>query len=295
MARKAAAACSFWLARRWTPVVVAAGHRCTTPGARAQCTVPVSCLVPARTLPRWIFLAERQRIWRWRTWSRTWKPSCVPPPLLRCVGQAFGGSHWPRGASRPGPLNLGRQPRWRPTALAASGCRRLAHRRGLPRARPMSAGHRRVYPTLRLEKDPLSPLHRAVCRRDAGTAAELLRGGALVDVRDIDGMTPLHRAAWKGAESCCDVLIAAGAAVDAVSGWGLTPLHYASSAGELLCARRLLAAGAHATARNPLGQTPADIASAWVAAEMSAAAAAELRWAGLRRRALTAWCSPAGA
>ena len=137
-----------------------------------------------------------------------------------------------------------------------------------------------------------SALHIASLRPDACAAEALVRSGASANARDHGGSTPLH---WCRAACCALLLLSAGADVDAVTIAGWTPLHSAACRGVVDCAVQLLAAGADPGATNRHGETPADVAARhrWpaMASLLRDAAAVHARWAGLRRAALTAWCS----
>ena len=139
-----------------------------------------------------------------------------------------------------------------------------------------------------------SPLHFAAHRCNACVAEALVQSGAPVNARTFWGATPLHCAATNTA--CCALLLAAGADVNAAEMNGYTPLHRAAYFGAVDCALQLLAAGADVGAKNRWGQTPADVAVQRGHVAMPSllcdAAAARARWSGLRRAALTAWCSP---
>lgn len=70
----------------------------------------------------------------------------------------------------------------------------------------------------------LTPLHRAAIAGRAEAVDALIRRGAAVDVRAIDGGTPLHAAAFIGAVGVASTLIEHGADVNAVNQRGSTPL-----------------------------------------------------------------------
>ena len=61
----------------------------------------------------------------------------------------------------------------------------------------------------------------------SATAEVLLKGGADVHAKDIDGGTPLHWAAHWDASATAEVLLKEGADVYAKDKFGWTPLHYA--------------------------------------------------------------------
>ncbi|KAK4113209.1 hypothetical protein N656DRAFT_708131, partial [Canariomyces notabilis] len=74
-----------------------------------------------------------------------------------------------------------------------------------------------------------TPLHYAACRQDgASIIHDLLRKGAEINIRDVDGIAPLHNAAIHGSSEAMRSLIEAGADIDAVDGLGYTPLHWAA-------------------------------------------------------------------
>ena len=135
-----------------------------------------------------------------------------------------------------------------------------------------------------------SALHRAAFWGDLAAVEVLLRGGAAVDTRTPSGRSPLHLAATE-CSSCCRALLDAGAEVNAVTDDGLSPLHYAASWNNVDCAVLLLAAGADAC-RWRGGHTPAEVAARRGHVALASLLADAARWGGLRRAALTAWCSP---
>ena len=146
-----------------------------------------------------------------------------------------------------------------------------------------------------------SALHLATRRRDARIAEALVRSGAPVNARSrFHATTPLHWVSgsdWAtGSAACCALLLSAGADVDVADDAGITPLHNAAYFGVVDCAVQLLAAGADLGARDCWGHTAADVAAqeshVAMASLLRDAAAARARWSGLRRAALTVWCSP---
>ena len=149
-----------------------------------------------------------------------------------------------------------------------------------------------------------SALHWALRSRNARIADALLQAGADVNSRADLQNTPLHilmmSCGWTPGHAvalrdCCALLLAGGADVDAVDTDGNTPLHKAVWYCSVNCAAQLLAAGANINCKNVRGRTPADFIRPTCPSEMGpllaeASAAAE-RWSGLRRTALTLWCS----
>ena len=173
----------------------------------------------------------------------------------------------------------------------------------------------------------MSVLHFATEQEDAAITEALLAAGADVECRDGFGDTPLHCAST----ACCRVLIAAGADVHAVNSVGWTPLHAGAGRGKADVLAQLVAAGADVNKRDCQGgYTPlhwTTIGNYAAAAECLMAAGADVhavdrhgetpleaarrngrdacallssllagaRWCGLRRAALTSWCTSAAA
>ena len=143
-----------------------------------------------------------------------------------------------------------------------------------------------------------SLLHLAiqVSNGDTAIVEALIHAGASVDARDAYGDTPLTYAALRASGGCCELLIAAGADVNAVSVRGDTPLHDAALGGSMACVALLLAAGGDVRVKNHIGWSPADGAEGQghngVAALLHDAELSAARWDGVRRLALTLWCSP---
>ena len=142
-----------------------------------------------------------------------------------------------------------------------------------------------------------TPLHWACKSRDAGCCCcrLLLSAGAPVNAADFRGFTPLAEAASHGSADCVAQLLSHGADVHAVDTQGYTPLHATAYCGSIPCAALLLEAGASLDAGdNDSGETPTEFAARFghddAAAFLAGAAAARLRWSGVRHLWLSTWC-----
>lgn len=105
------------------------------------------------------------------------------------------------------------------------------------------------------------PLHAE--KNSVERVAALLQSGgrAAVTALDRDGLTPLHRAAAGNAVDVALLLLAAGAPVDATDAAnGETPLHVAADNDSAAVAMHLVRAGANVNAANTWGKTPRDVA-----------------------------------
>ena len=151
------------------------------------------------------------------------------------------------------------------------------------------------------DRDGRTPLHWTQrSRSDGAYCRALIEAGADVDAADADGFTPLHLAVASDAPKCAEQLLEAGADVEAADAHGWTPLHSAARYGSAECVDQLLRFGADVGARTPSGATPLHLAlysiavfnrpAHHIAAMLRTHAAADARWSGLRRAALTAWC-----
>jgi ankyrin repeat protein len=100
-----------------------------------------------------------------------------------------------------------------------------------------------------------SILHYACLGCNAGTLRQMIPVLGDIDPVDRFGRTPLHLAAQNGLGCCVDILIKAGANVNARMLNGNTPLHLAAQNGHFLIIRSLERAGARAV-RNDDGETP---------------------------------------
>jgi serine/threonine protein kinase len=89
----------------------------------------------------------------------------------------------------------------------------------------------------------------------AGIAADLLKAGAKLDVKDNDGDTALMYAAIDDRADVLRALLNAGADVNSKNANGDTPLLAASSRGRTEIVKLLLAAGADASVKNQKGQS----------------------------------------
>jgi ankyrin repeat protein len=73
----------------------------------------------------------------------------------------------------------------------------------------------------------------------------LLRHGASVDARSVEGATPLMNAVQQGNEAKVALLISRGADINAQDARGFTSLHRAAEMGRLEIVHQLLAHGAN--------------------------------------------------
>jgi hypothetical protein len=96
---------------------------------------------------------------------------------------------------------------------------------------------------------------------DVERVSFLLKVGAEVEARNVDGMTPLHCASATGREAVVRLLLDRGAEVRAATSKGVTPLHVASQYGHAAVVRLLLERGADVRAALPDGFTPLHSAS----------------------------------
>ena len=140
-----------------------------------------------------------------------------------------------------------------------------------------------------------SALHLAADAADSRIARALVAAGASVNTPSHRNRMPLHRAAMVHNVDVCRLLLSAGADAHAVNGFGSTALHYAVYGGSVDCVTLLLAAGVDVLAKNSDGRTALTFyAPGPMRALLRDAAAAATRWAGVRRLAVTTWCSWAG-
>ena len=110
-----------------------------------------------------------------------------------------------------------------------------------------------------------TPLHDAACneRREGTTMAGLLiRNGAKVGAKNIDGYTPLHLAAEKGRRETVELLLSAGADIRGATSIGLTALHCAARGDKKETAQVLVSKGASLDALDAKGRTPLALARA---------------------------------
>lgn len=103
-----------------------------------------------------------------------------------------------------------------------------------------------------------SPLLSAVLADLPGTAVELARYNADVNIADRYGLTPLMLACLLGDQELCDMLLENQAEPDARDNAGWTPLIYAAYAGHLGCVKRLLEAGANPRMKDKRGHSARD-------------------------------------
>jgi ankyrin repeat protein len=105
-------------------------------------------------------------------------------------------------------------------------------------------------------KDRKTTLHYAAqFINDAVIVDPLLKAGAAIDAKDIEGRTPLHGAAAAGNDKCVDLLLKASADKDAEDKSSDTPLHAAAITEISRCVELLLNAGADKDAMNREGYT----------------------------------------
>mgnify|MGYP000299444218 CR=1 FL=1 len=88
----------------------------------------------------------------------------------------------------------------------------------------------------------------------------LIKFGADVNVRNIDGMAPIHLACGHGHLNVLDKLIDAGAMVNIVNNEGEGPIHIASMSGNLAVLNRLIEADAKIDLVDNNGQAPIHLA-----------------------------------
>ena len=115
-----------------------------------------------------------------------------------------------------------------------------------------------------------TPLHEAIRGNHMAVVELLLKLGASVHKREIEGWTPLHEAVWHSRGKVVQMLLDAGAEVNArtnanlgIPNWDAgevlhgdyTPLHLAAGGGTLSAFERLLAKGADVSATDFSGRT----------------------------------------
>jgi ankyrin repeat protein len=103
-------------------------------------------------------------------------------------------------------------------------------------------------------------LHNAVIIGMTEIETALIRSGANLEVRNIDGNTPFMEAVRAGIVSSIERLATNGADTNTRNIRGDTPLHYAVETGRLDVINILLRRGASIHARNTLNRTPFQIA-----------------------------------
>jgi ankyrin repeat protein len=101
----------------------------------------------------------------------------------------------------------------------------------------------------------------AVQRRDAAAVSALLKQGADVNERDVDGATALLYAAHLGDLASVKQLLKAGADANAANRYGVAPLHEAAMLADAALIEALLGAGAEVDRALPEGETPLMLAS----------------------------------
>lgn len=103
-----------------------------------------------------------------------------------------------------------------------------------------------------------TPLHYACLHnRPFATISFLIRSGANVNAKDINGMSPLHIAcAMNIRYATVAALIRAGAHVNVSNAHGTTPLHFACKEGNAHFVKALILAGAELNAKDKNGMSP---------------------------------------
>jgi hypothetical protein len=118
--------------------------------------------------------------------------------------------------------------------------------------------------------DARAPLLVAAHFGDAEVVRALLRAGADVHVRDLNGNTPLHWAAKNLRRGVVEAVLTAYPDVNAQANDGRTALMLAAQEGYTENVRALLAAGADSNIRDAAGQSPLEWAQARNNAELVA-------------------------
>lgn len=104
-------------------------------------------------------------------------------------------------------------------------------------------------------RDDLTPLLEAARTADHRAAVELVRHGADVNAKEIDGSSALHWAAHFGDVELALALLAAGADAAAANRYGMTPVQLAAVNGDAALLGALLDAGADPDTVLPEGET----------------------------------------
>ena len=100
------------------------------------------------------------------------------------------------------------------------------------------------------------PIHKAVVKGDLLEVKQLLRTGATVNDKDLDGdNAPIHLAVTSGHDQILDFLLRKGALLDMPTKEDVTALMIASRKGDRRMLTKLLAAGASVDARDDNGET----------------------------------------
>jgi ankyrin repeat protein len=105
-----------------------------------------------------------------------------------------------------------------------------------------------------------TPLHLASQHGHVSVISTLIRHGASVHARSVDGATCLHQAACFDHGSCLKLLLQNGCSVDETAFDGNNPLHIACLAGSLSCVKILIQSGANCNAYNEDGMIPQQLA-----------------------------------
>jgi ankyrin repeat protein len=100
------------------------------------------------------------------------------------------------------------------------------------------------------------------------TTEFIIKRGAALDPKDVNGSTPLHFAAEKGNIEIIKLLLTSGADVDACDEQRLTPLHHAIRAKQVASLAALIQGGANVNARSTIDMTPLHTAAGNLHEEM---------------------------
>ena len=112
------------------------------------------------------------------------------------------------------------------------------------------------------ERGQATSLHLAAFFGRASTVEYLLKVGASVNTKDMNGCTPLYLASASGHVEVVETLLKAGSSVDTTIKKGHKSLHFASAQGHFGVVETLLKAGASVDAKDIDGRTALQIASA---------------------------------
>lgn len=115
-------------------------------------------------------------------------------------------------------------------------------------------------PSARDEETHWTPLHTACYFNNPKLCALLVKRGALVDAKAVDGATPLIIAASLASVEIAELLLNAGAKVNAMDAKGYTPLMLAADRPDKEMSELLLSRDANASMRSKDDMTAMDIA-----------------------------------
>ncbi|WP_253302692.1 ankyrin repeat domain-containing protein [Wolbachia endosymbiont of Psylliodes chrysocephala] len=88
-------------------------------------------------------------------------------------------------------------------------------------------------------------MHDAVEQNNLSEVKELVRNGADINVRDINGRKPIHCAAQLGHNDIIEFFLSKKVSIDDTSNGDWTPLHYAARFGQLGTVKFLIGKGAN--------------------------------------------------